>query len=291
MKKTLNVLFVVLIAFTLAAWGLTTVTGQHIINSVIDSTPIGSTTPSTGAFSNISSQWSRVTLAPPSTSALNSMTMGWNATLGGGEADFVNNHGTGGVGGFKWYDIGTSLAWNPATPLMTLTDSGVLASSGGFTTSGVVSATGGLSTSATVTAASMNASTFNGSLNGNASSSNIANIATSLAAAPSQCGAAQVASGVRANGAANCVPQVQSAGGPGGATTGGSFSTTQSVVNIPSPYGDTGFQAACALIAPNDPRASIYGLSKTASTVTVLVTTVGSAAITYAGVDCLMKHN
>ena len=291
MKKTFNVLLVILVSCALAAWGLTTVTGQRIINSTIDATPIGSTTTSTGAFSSLISPWMRVWSTPPLTAPLNSMMFGWNATAGGGEGDFVNNHGTGGVGGFKWYDIGTSLAWSPSAPLMVLTDSGLLATAGGFTTSGSASATGGFSTPGSISAGSMIASTFNGNLNGNASRATLANTASSLAATPSQCGAAQVAAGVNANGSANCVPQVQSASGPGGSTASGSFSTTSSVVNIPSPYGDTGFQASCALVAPNDPRASIYGISKTALTVTVLVTTVGSAPITYAGVDCFFKHN
>jgi hypothetical protein len=66
MRKTFNVLIVVLIAFTLAAWAMTTATGQHLINSLIDSTPIGSTIPSTGSFTTLASAWLKVGLPPPS---------------------------------------------------------------------------------------------------------------------------------------------------------------------------------------------------------------------------------
>jgi len=49
MKKTILVLASTL-ALLLAAYGLTKITSVQIVNSHIDSTPIGSTTPSTGAF-------------------------------------------------------------------------------------------------------------------------------------------------------------------------------------------------------------------------------------------------
>lgn len=52
MKKVLSIsLFCVLVVLT--AFALTTIQKAHIINSVIDSTPIGPTTPSTGNFNQL----------------------------------------------------------------------------------------------------------------------------------------------------------------------------------------------------------------------------------------------
>lgn len=59
MKKALKIAFFLLIA-VMAMYGFAKLTGANIVNSTINSTTIGSTTPSTGAFTALSSSTSAI---------------------------------------------------------------------------------------------------------------------------------------------------------------------------------------------------------------------------------------
>jgi hypothetical protein len=184
----------------------------------------------------------------------------WDQTLANGEMDFIAEHTSGAAGGFNWYD--TTSSSSPGSLIARMDSVGDMSLRS-------LSATAGLS----------------GTLTGNAST------ASAFNHTPSACGTGQVSTGVNSAGNATCVNTVQSGSGPGGVTSSGSFSTTSSIVTLNPGYGDNGYQAVCSLTGPSDPRASIWGTQKTATQITVLVTTVGSAAISYAGVDCMAKHN
>lgn len=254
-------------------------TSTAITASTLDSTPIGNSSASSVRSSYLASLGTA-----PNPALTNSSMVGWNASGGNGETDFVNDYGTG-AGGFDWYATGTSTShsWGSA-PLM------------------ILSKTGGLAVASTILSPStITAGLFSGPLSGNVTGNVSGNVTGSLAGnastasafnhTPASCGTMQAMVGISATGAPTCVPIVQSASGPGGVTGSGSFSTTSSLVTLNPGYGDTGYQAACTLSGPSDPRASIWGITKTATQITVLVTTNGSAAISYAGVDCMAKHN
>lgn len=254
-------------------------TSTIITASTLDSTPIG-----VNATSSVRGNYFSSTGAPPNPAAINTSMMGWNASLGGGETDFVNDYGAGLGGGFDWFSTGTATGHSWSSAVMVLTKTGNL---------GVA---GTISSPSTITAALLSGpltGNVTGNLSGTVTGSLVGNASTASAFnhTPSACGTMQAAVGISSTGVPTCVPIVQSAAGPGGVTGSGSFSTTSSIVVLSPGYADTGYQANCTLVNPSDPRANIYGISKTATQITVLVTTVGSAAISYAGVDCMAKHN
>jgi hypothetical protein len=284
MKKTFNVLAVILISCTLAAWGLTTVTGQHLINSVIDSTSIGSTTPSTGSFTALSSFWSKVTSVPPSSLPSNQMVLGWNATSGGGEGDFVTNHGSGGQGGFSWFDTGVSQGnvWSASSPLMTLNKSGALATSGGFVTSSTVTANGGFfgnlngnATSATTANSANTANTANSANTANTATS--ANSANVLNSPVFNCGPTVPATGIQTNGNANCgsYPGSFIQNGyttlPGGAIlqwgNSGTFNTGPVTVALPKVFPHACMQAMVGDASAGSRIQSLVGCSQSSITI------------------------
>lgn len=142
-----------------AVSGYTTLTSANIINSLINGTPIGGTTPAAATFttiagSSISATTATFTSAAFSNIGANSiitgtlstssyglfagqvpttfgggasgLALGWNSTGGQGETDFVDERGTG-SGGFNWYNAsGGSLG----SPIMTLSSTGALTSAG-----------------------------------------------------------------------------------------------------------------------------------------------------------------
>jgi hypothetical protein len=252
-------------------------TSTSITASTLDSTPIG-----TSSASSVRSSYFSSTATPPNPAAINTSMMGWNR-LGSGETDFVNDYGTG-SGGFNWFFTGSDVGHTWAAGVMGLSKVGNLAVAGTFSAGSTITAPS-FSGPLTGNVTGNLSGTVTGSLNGNASS------ASAFNHTPSSCGTGQVATGINSAGNSVCVNTTQSAAGPGGVTGSGSFSTTSSVAVLSPGYGDTGYQAACTLVGPTDPRASIYGIQKSATQITVLVTTNGSAAISYAGVDCLVKHN
>jgi hypothetical protein len=254
-------------------------TTTAITASTLDSTPIGNSSASSVRSTYLAS------FAPaPNPALINTSMVGWNASLGNGETDFVNDYGTA-PGGFDWYATGTSSShsWG-SSPLMILSKTGGLAVASTILSGSTITAplfSGPLSGNVTGNLSG----TVTGSLNGNAST------ASAFNHTPAACGTMQAMVGISSTGAPTCVPIVQSGSGPGGVTSSGSFSTTSSIVTLSPGYGDSGYQAVCTLTGPSDPRASIWGTVKTATAITVLVTTNGSAAISYAGVDCMAKHN
>ena len=290
--KLLRVGAIVSIAWFAAA-ALTPLTSVAIRNSSMTSTTItGSTLDSTAignsAISSVRSTYVAAMAGPPTgapnPAPIDSSLFGWNASAGGGETDFVNDFGAS-TGGFYWMTTSTALghAWSTSSARMVLTPNADLIVGRNLSAAGTIT------------------STFSGPLTGNVSGNVTGNVTGNLSGnastssafdhTPAACGTMQAAVGISSTGVPTCVPIVQSGSGPGGVTGSGSFSTTSSVVTLSPGYGDTGYQAVCSLTGPSDPRASIWGTQKTPTQITVLVTTNGSAAISYAGVDCMAKHN
>jgi hypothetical protein len=179
--------------------------GMSIFNSVINSTPVGMTTPAAGNFLGLSA--TSVTAgsvqasgSPAVPLATQGAYLGWSRN-GLGEADFFAQNGTG-VGGFAWFNTGA------ATQLMSLNQAGVLT---------VATVDANLNGNVTGSLIGNGTGTWNGPVNGNASSATVAasttgNSATATLAAsatqlanssPSQC--ATGATGIQPNGNANCI--------------------------------------------------------------------------------------
>jgi hypothetical protein len=127
MKKTGLTLYLGVIALLCSLGAGAGVYQQYssvqIINSEIDSTPVGLNTPSSGYFSNL------VTRGTFSIPLGNASQMGWNQVTGNGETDFFNQHGSG-SGGFNWYAVGgTTYSGSPGSPIMQLSSGGTLTAS------------------------------------------------------------------------------------------------------------------------------------------------------------------
>jgi hypothetical protein len=194
------------------------------------------------------------------TGFVNGAWLSWDQSLASGEMDFIAQHVSGAAGGFNWYD--TSSSTTPGSAIARMDGHGNLA------------------------VATVNATTFAGALSGNAST------ASAFNHTPSACAAGTVVSGISSTGAPTCVNGVQSASGPGGVTGGSSFSSTTSTVSFSPGFGDNAYQASCTLVAPSDPRAVINGITiKNPTSLQVEVATMGSLAISYAAVDCILHHN
>ncbi len=132
---------------------------------------------------------------PAANGYANGAWLGWNQTFPNtgssfGETDFVNQHTSGSLGGFNWYDTVSATATGTQIARMDAAGNLSLRS---------ITASAGLS----------------GSLSGNAST------ASSLASAPSNCGSTTPATGIQANGNANCGSYPFSATEPGYATLPG----------------------------------------------------------------------
>jgi hypothetical protein len=69
--KKLVILNVVILLLTVLVFAATTSTGLHIINSTINSTPIGLLTPSTGAFTTVGASSSSISAAVSGTQRVN----------------------------------------------------------------------------------------------------------------------------------------------------------------------------------------------------------------------------
>lgn len=109
---------------------------------------------------------------PSSTGVANGAWLNWNQSGTFGETDFINQHATS-TGGFNWYDT--------TSPTTVVPPIASLDSSGNFFARSVTTSAG-----------------LTGSLSGNAST------ASALASAPSNCGTTIPATGIQANGNANC---------------------------------------------------------------------------------------
>jgi hypothetical protein len=164
------------------------------------------------------------------------------------ETDLINLHPSANAGGFAW--------WSPTanaigSPIMTLSTGGVL----------TISQVDGNATSATTAA----------STSGNAGT------ATSLAAPPSQCASGEFATGIQANGTANCTltktlwtNTMSVCTTPSGAT--GSCSTT---LTWPSPGFSVSYMTVCQGYNMTGSGA-IVNISVTAQTLTTVTVTLTS---------------
>lgn len=101
----------------LGAASYTTMTGIRLINSTVDSTPIGNTAPTSGEFTIVGARTDGYTTSVPQGGYII-----WNHDATG-ETDFVNSRGTG-AGGFCWFNAATGAALPGA--LMCLDSSGNL---------------------------------------------------------------------------------------------------------------------------------------------------------------------
>lgn len=284
MHKTIRLCAIVFLAWFAAA-ALTPLTSVAIRNSTVDSTTIGAGTPAAGSFTSVKDSYSVTSGQAPNPAATNTLSMGWNAQVIG-ESDFVNHHGTG-AGAFNWYDTSSAAGgvWNASAPIMHLGAAGGLTSAGGYSTPSTVTASGGFIGNLTGNVSG----TLTGNVVGNAST------ATQLAANPSNCPAGKAATGIQANGTADCAPLANVLPGIGTTcTTGGSsFSTCTSTVTWGSGgFADTNYEASCTLGAPTDPRAYISGIaSKSTTTAQVTVVTAGSIAVSFNSLNCIAIHN
>lgn len=284
--KTLRVGAIVCLAWFAAA-ALTPLTSVAIRNSTIDSSPVGSSAPSTGRFNTLGV----VSNFGTSVGTTQGQYFAFNTAAGTGESDFINQRGAG-PGGFNWYNATNTGAIG--SPLMTLAPSGVLTTSAGFTTTGgLVAPTasigtdfGNLSGNVTGNVTGNLSGTVTGNLVGNAST------ATALAANPSDCPTGQAASGINAAGVPTCVYVAHTGNGSNCTTGGSSFSTCTSTVTWETPFPDNNYRFSCTIVTPSDPRAAISGISsKSAATANVTMTTLGSVAISFSGLDCIAQHN
>ncbi|HEY3987945.1 MAG TPA: hypothetical protein VGM02_01520 [Acidobacteriaceae bacterium] len=272
MKKIINIAVLVLVCFALTAWGLTTVTGQHIINSVIDSTTIGATIPATVRATTLAA-----TAQPLSTIPGNSTYLSWNGTNGAGESDFFDNYGAS-TGGFYWFATGNdrSGGWSSSAPQMTLNKSGLLFSAGGYTTPSSVTAGSG----------------FFGNLNGNASTATAANTASAFDHTPAGCtGINTFASSIDNAGDLGCghtavVRSLVTAACTTGSASYSTCNTPATDWSSPFPAGAT-VHATCSLATASDPRASVGVLSVVNGTGIIgTIVTEGSVSVT-ASLECI----
>ena len=246
MKRTLLTILAVALT-SLPAFSQTRVSGEAIINSSINSSTIDGTPIGNNSRSSISATWMQITSSPPNPALGNSLGLGWSAT-GLGEVDFVDDFGTG-SGGFNWYVIGgtgASHTWDAGSPIMKLDRLG-----------------------------NLTAHQFIGSVSGNVigNLSGNSTTASAFASSPSNCAATTPATGVQANGNANCGSYPSSLGLTSGYTTlpngviiqytqGVSQSTSggTQIVNFPInfPHNCWSVQASALVPSPADAAVSFY---------------------------------
>jgi hypothetical protein len=280
--KIVSISAFVLIA-VLAAFGYTKTTSLAIINSLIDSTPIGNTTPAAGHFTTLNATGNISTIAnisapngnvsgfnglfgtvaatsngawAPLSGVTQATNLGFNQSGSLGESDLINQRG-GLAGGFAFYSTNGSTV---GTQLALLNGAGLFSTLGGFSGPLIGNVTGN------------GAGTWTGPVVGNSAT------ATALAAAPSGCGTGyQNVFQIAANGNASCstpvygvttsVTSTAAAGGSSASTTVPlfwKFGGTQGSVAMP----DTNYAVSCSMInATGFPF--IYSYSKTTTNVTV----------------------
>ncbi len=107
-----------------ASAAYTTIINMAILNSKIDATPIGQTTPSNGTFTTVNGNSN----LPTSNYYSQGSYLSFNLSGGQGETEFINSRGEG-SGGFRWYAATTS---SIGSPIMTLSNGGALSSTGGY---------------------------------------------------------------------------------------------------------------------------------------------------------------
>lgn len=213
--------------------GLTKIASAWFLSGMVDESPIGSVTPSTGAFTtlsgtNINGPLGQTTQNFVSASRLMSNGSTLSAVQGGyelwdingaGDMDFVDNFGLG-TGGFRWY---LSTTTTPGGAIMTLNNAGQLA-----------------------------ATSFLGSLIGNAST------ASALAATPTNCGTTATSSpaaGISANGNAICntsAPVIQRINITSVCTTAGvAFASCGNTFSWPTPFATINYSITCTVGTPS----------------------------------------
>lgn len=124
-----------------------------------------------------------------------------------------------------------------------------------------------------------------------------AGTATALATTPTQCGGSTpLASGIAANGNANCTTAggafVQGASVAGCTTGSSSYDTCSVTVAFPVAFADTNYNVGCTGKGPSDARATINGYTIVDSQhVSVLTVTEGSVAVSFSAITCVGVHN
>lgn len=125
--------------------------------------------------------------------------------------------------------------------------------------------------------------------------------ATALAATPTQCGSGNFATGIAANGNANCLPLSSGTAEALVITTdictasGGSYATcSMSAVNWPTAFADSNYAVTCQVVRPTNSGGSlsgdIFSVFKTAASITISLQTNTSSGFTATEIDCIGVH-
>jgi hypothetical protein len=276
--------------------------GMSIFNSIINSTPIGMTTPAAGNFLGLSA--ASVTAGsvlvngnPTFPLATQGSYLGWSHN-GLGESDFFSQNGTG-VGGFAWFNTST------ATQLMSLNESGVLT---------VATVDANLNGNVTGNLIGNGTGTWNGPVNGNASSATVASSttgnsatatlaasATQLAATPTNCGSGVSAFGIAANGNALCNSSTalsQAAIITSGICTTPSAGNTCTMgpISWSKSFADTNYALSCTAAPPGGSLALyVFAQNKTVSNFELVLiqgqgNSASSSGVTTPEIDCTGIH-
>ena len=163
--KVIVAAFIGILAVAATASSYVIVGGEHVLNSLVDSTPIGTSSPSTGAFTALSTSGNAsiggnvaagnvqatgyLTASAPQQPGGNfqGATVGWNLNTGFGETDFINTHPSSIGGGWYWY--GSTTKSNGSFLAAKMDEGGTLTLTNNLNASAISSST---LSSATVTA-------------------------------------------------------------------------------------------------------------------------------------------
>jgi hypothetical protein len=276
--------------------------GMSIFNSVINSTPIGMSTPAAGNFTAVTA--SIVTAgsvqangSPTFPLGTQGAYLGWSHN-GLGEADFFAQNGTG-VGGFAWFNTAA------ATQLMSLNQMGILT---------VATVDANLNGNVTGNLVGNGTGTWNGPVNGNASSATVAAStsgnsatatlaasATQLAATPTNCGSGVSAFGIAANGNALC--NSSTALSQAAIITSGICTTASAGANCTigpiswsKSFADTNYALSCTAAPPGgDLAVYVFAQNKTVSNFELVLVqgqgnSASSSGVTTPEIDCTGIH-
>lgn len=126
--------------------------------------------------------------------------------------------------------------------------------------------------------------------------------ATALASTPSQCGAGNFATGIAANGNANCSAALSGVMQKLIITTGictasgASYNTCTNAAqsNWPVAFADTSYSVTCTGLNPSNSGGSlsgdIFSVTKTTTGITISLQTNTSSGFTYGEIDCIGYH-
>ena len=298
-------------AFAVA--GYTTVTHYQMTNSLIDSTPIGSSVPATGAFSSVNSSGlisgNGLTSTGGDIVALNSgyLRAGPNGGVTAGTAGFITSGGVASTGNVT-VSAGDMVALNGGY-LRGGPNGGVTAGSQGVVSAGdvvtsgylrsgsgggVTAGSGGITSAGTSNLNTVNANQFNGPLNGNAgTASSLLNGGGSCPYQGGSNGYFRALVSMNAQGQTVCGPLHQWVQTTSVCTaSGGSYSTCTSTLNWPTAFYNASYTVVCQGQGAEGPgnqpgAATVQVASFTNTQVTVVVANQASnSGVTFNTLHC-----